>query len=906
MQVLEFLKIEYIKTPLDAKTREEAIIELVGLLERGNQVNEDEYFASRVIKREDAVSTHIYPEVAFPHARSVTAPRPCLAIGKTASPIPWDGPGGGNVRLVILIMVPESAGGLHVEILQELMGLFHSTAVCDAILGQHDADSIYNLLRHIDVGFGIPRGFSLKGVLTGGQQFVHCLAWSHDGRWLAGGGPARDECRVWEAETGRMVAILRGHGGPVYAVAWSPDGRHVATGCADHLIRLYSVSNHFSQCRVINTNAEVYGIAWSPDSLRLASAGHFFTARLWNAVSGAAEPSIATGTNLGYCVRWSPNGDFLAAGAGRFDPSVWVWNVRTGHRVVHLELRNGSVFALAWSPKSKCLAAAAEDGSIVIIDATTWQEQTTVRGHGRQPTALDFSFDGRLLASKADDGVVAIWNTQDWRKIAELPEPGPQHQLFNGLAFHPSRLDLATLGNLGRSIRVWNVDYEQLVEEPSVRSSAGLTELPKGTIEQKRKEGMYDVFLCHSSQDKDSVMAIGRRLLDRGILPWLDEWEVRPGTSWLVAIQEKISSLPSVAIFVGANGIGPWQQEEVHSLIRKFIENGRPCIPVVLEGCPNVPALPAFLSSMRWVDFRNRNADSMAELIWGITGTLDCGAAAPRTPPVASPSEMHGRASMPRGAVSVLPAMVAATSMQRQVVTAIEFTLDRPLHSFDENLFKSAFQSATGIDAGQIRISSIREGSTIVSVEASPDVLEQTLDRLQQSPEALHKLAASTGLTKVQWSIDGCNYELLVKATSAPFTYKYDAFISYRHQEPDKKFARDLLRRLETEGLKIAFDERDFDPVATFLQEMERCIKESRFTLAIVSPRYLQSGNCAEEAIVCKVLDMAERRRRLIPLTIEAVTTPVWLYDVVGIDFTDPNPLINAHDRLLEKLRLSR
>ena len=134
-------------------------------------------------------------------------------------------------------------------------------------------------------------------------------------------------------------------------------------------------------------------------------------------------------------------------------------------------------------------------------------------------------------------------------------------------------------------------------------------------------------------------------------------------------------------------------------------------------------------------------------------------------------------------------------------------------------------------------------------------------------------------------------------------TYKYDALISYRRQEPDKAFARDLLRRLEDAGLKVAIDERDFDPAATFLQEMERCIKDSRYTLAVMSPRYLESGNCEEEAIICKVLDMKDRRRRIIPLTIEAVTMPYWLYNIVGINFTDVDPLVDPHNKLLGKLQ---
>ena len=41
-----------------------------------------------------------------------------------------------------------------------------------------------------------------------------------------------------------------------------------------------------------------------------------------------------------------------------------------------------------------------------------------------------------------------------------------------------------------------------------------------------------------------------------------------------------------------------------------------------------------------------------------------------------------------------------------------------------------------------------------------------------------------------------------------------------------------------------------------------------------------------EEAIISKVLDMSERSRRLIPVVIESVERPIWLYGIVGVDFT--------------------
>ncbi|MBM4037778.1 MAG: TIR domain-containing protein [Planctomycetes bacterium] len=63
-------------------------------------------------------------------------------------------------------------------------------------------------------------------------------------------------------------------------------------------------------------------------------------------------------------------------------------------------------------------------------------------------------------------------------------------------------------------------------------------------------------------------------------------------------------------------------------------------------------------------------------------------------------------------------------------------------------------------------------------------------------------------------------------------------------------------------------------------------MRESEYTLAVLSSRYLESGNTQEEAIVCKALDMAERKRRLVPLIIKKVERPAWLYSIVGIDFT--------------------
>jgi hypothetical protein len=130
----------------------------------------------------------------------------------------------------------------------------------------------------------------------------------------------------------------------------------------------------------------------------------------------------------------------------------------------------------------------------------------------------------------------------------------------------------------------------------------------------------YDVFLCYNNDDKEVIKAICRDLKDAGIIPWLDEWEIQPGTYWQEALEKQVNNIRSAGVFVGSKGIGPWQNLEIKAFLQQFISRGRPVIPIFLQNCGNNVVLPPFLSMLHYVDFREDNPDPMEQLIWGITG----------------------------------------------------------------------------------------------------------------------------------------------------------------------------------------------------------------------------------------------------------------------------------------------
>jgi tetratricopeptide (TPR) repeat protein len=149
---------------------------------------------------------------------------------------------------------------------------------------------------------------------------------------------------------------------------------------------------------------------------------------------------------------------------------------------------------------------------------------------------------------------------------------------------------------------------------------------------------VYDVFLSHNSKDKPAVREIAEALRNRGIVPWFDLDDLRPGVPWQDEIEKAILEIPTAAVCVGDHGMGPWQKPEVRACLNQMVERGQPVIPVLLPGAPDKPEIGLFLRDNTWVDLRQGiTGDGLDRLIWGITGKKPDR----RTPPPPSGPPLH-------------------------------------------------------------------------------------------------------------------------------------------------------------------------------------------------------------------------------------------------------------------------
>jgi hypothetical protein len=149
----------------------------------------------------------------------------------------------------------------------------------------------------------------------------------------------------------------------------------------------------------------------------------------------------------------------------------------------------------------------------------------------------------------------------------------------------------------------------------------------------------FDVFLSYNSKDRSAVIALAEALREKGLRVWFDAWELVPGRPWQEAIEESILSAHSVAVLVGSEGIGPWEEPEMRAALSLAVQRALPVIPVLLPRAPSRVDLPLFLQHFTWVDFREGfDGDNIDRLCWGITGikpgaSLASGAHAPTYKP---------------------------------------------------------------------------------------------------------------------------------------------------------------------------------------------------------------------------------------------------------------------------------
>src|SRR6266478_1327982 len=129
MRLSELVHPEAIRTRLQARTKREAIAELVELLETANGCNSQGEILDRVLRREAMMSSGIGNGVAIPHGKARAVGRMMAACAVSPAGVEFEAVDGEPAYLFILLVSPESVGTPHVKVLANISRLLKEEPV---------------------------------------------------------------------------------------------------------------------------------------------------------------------------------------------------------------------------------------------------------------------------------------------------------------------------------------------------------------------------------------------------------------------------------------------------------------------------------------------------------------------------------------------------------------------------------------------------------------------------------------------------------------------------------------------------------------------------------------------------------------------------------------------------------
>ncbi|MEU8028243.1 hypothetical protein AB0C13_06335 [Streptomyces sp. NPDC049099] len=290
-------------------------------------------------------------------------------------------------------------------------------------------------------------------VLRGHTRFVRSVAFSRDGRTLV---TASEDTtvRIWDLadpRRPRLTSILTPHAGEVGGAGFGPDGHLLAVWAHDAsgLWDLSDPARPRPLSRIARGGPNVTTASFRPDGRTLVtSTGESGSLRFWDIGDPRSPrelPSPFRSDPLTGGV-FSPDGRSLAA-VHRTDRTVWLIDVSDiGRPAKTRQLRaSGSwLYAPAFSPDGRRLAAGAADGKTLLWDVDGTATPAVLSGHSNPVPAVAFGPHGDTLATGGNDFTIRLWDTGPDRIAARICDsaypritPAEWARYFPSVAFAP-------------------------------------------------------------------------------------------------------------------------------------------------------------------------------------------------------------------------------------------------------------------------------------------------------------------------------------------------------------------------------------------------------------------------------------------------------------------------------------
>jgi WD40 repeat protein/serine/threonine protein kinase len=276
------------------------------------------------------------------------------------------------------------------------------------------------------------------------------VEFSGDGRKIVTA--SRDKtARVWDTQTGAPVLSPLVHDGWVLCARFSPDGKRIVTASQDGTAHIWNAENGQPLSGPLRHGAGVLSAEFSSDGLRVLTASWDATARVWDAQTGQQTTEPLKHSSWVWCAKFNANGTRIVTTSE--DQTARIWDANTGKPVTEPLKHGAAVYMADFSPDGSQIVTASAAAEARLWDARTGNLLTEPLRHADTLYCARFSPDGKWIVTASWDGTARLWDSAKGQLLSEsLRHSGPVWTA----RFSPSgqRLVIASADGIAR---IWDI-----------------------------------------------------------------------------------------------------------------------------------------------------------------------------------------------------------------------------------------------------------------------------------------------------------------------------------------------------------------------------------------------------------------------------------------------------------------
>lgn len=150
MNIAELLDNTAVEADIDARNKEELLIEMTDVLLRSEPALDRDQVLSVLQERERLGSTGIGDGVAIPHGKIAGIQQMYLAFGRSVKGVDFDSMDGKAAHLFFLLIAPEDSISAHLKTLARISKLLKKEQVRAQLLKAQNSEDIYKIISTED------------------------------------------------------------------------------------------------------------------------------------------------------------------------------------------------------------------------------------------------------------------------------------------------------------------------------------------------------------------------------------------------------------------------------------------------------------------------------------------------------------------------------------------------------------------------------------------------------------------------------------------------------------------------------------------------------------------------------------------------------------------------------------